>query len=1065
MPIIFTKPELENLKKIARNFSSIDIQKLDEIENYLQNYINANQTVLDNEEKQKKVQAAHKLLYYVKKPDGPLSQTISDMRQTVNQIDAVIEEMGDAAEVDAEPYLSFNQMSIFTNLALMNPQGEENMGFDDALTTFLEGEDFEEYKEGSVMRNALAGVKASQQAYQQYNNLMDLGKKRAFKKSGVFNDFDNKKEALANQLVMPLVVAQGSDHFSFIANDRETEQLKKKLEENNALIPDLTQKYQVAYKNEQEAEKKYQNLIKQMEPLDKDILVEQKKLKDLDLQKNIFKKKSEIQKAIVELSKAYESMKDKPAEQWPFAKEASDQALLEQAKSEYKEKAKLLDQNLVVDTLVDKNAPNRDYTKKVLLDYFDATLKYRRDDQGMGEITVLYQNYMGRFKGNTEAMRYLFAENREMEDSAFQKLNEQNPETALWAKEIKTNLLKANNGIWLFFHYDFEDPKGADKKIEDRIKQEQKEIKDNYWKNPVRSLQLSIRKCEKELTKLQQEFDKAEGVKLDAAKQEELFQKMKKLTIKKSELTENLRNMGITQEMIKSIDELAVKHKDRQIDQLVSAKDKYNKIETEAKNSKKNAESYRKAMECVEQEKWIMEDAQFAPFFKALKEGKSQPEAFPKDNSFFERLYRTTEEKYKMHHSEKLKPLMEEKSRLAAEAQKCKEVLDKKEAQKLENELSKLRVENKRLTAGVQRLNKVTGRMKKIASETKSVLKNDIDQIKEGKKLFETDVEEKCRQNIYNQIARFKEDYHKCLKPEYVGHPEKNSDAYKRIWSALNAFGENYDAFKQLSRDEISAKLTELSEACKDYKKAKEGQWFHFNPSGQRRYRISLAERMKAFADGEKDITVNALNVINDEKLTEEMAKKINKSLEYDFKQQADLAVIYKHIFSHSEVVEKAELKAKSLRIKIDDVEKELIAPILEKKGDDIKQGEAVSVLFLMDHCEKLKEQLNDPESMNGQMSYTQLMTDIENKLSKKGLNRALNEIRNNKELEQKYIEQANAIGLKNMTFLKPEDILKARDIAMEKNRLRKEAQKEMEQQQPEKQQDPHKNHGPAAGK
>ena len=366
MPVYFTKSELENLKKIAQNYSSIDIRKLEEIQNHLQNYINANQDILEDEEKQKKVQAARKLIYYMEKPNGPLYATISDMRQNVSQIDGAIEEMGDAEFIDAEPYLNINNDSIFRNLSLMNPEGENNMGFDQALTTFLEGEDFAEYREGGVVRDALAGVKASQQANEQYSNLMDLGRKRAFRRSNVFEDFEQKRQTLVDQLVMPLIVSRGKDHLSFMANDNEMEQIRGKLAENNSLIPELTQKYKEAFLKEQDAEKKYREIQKKLEPVDAAINAEYEKLRDLELQKEVLRKKNELQKAIATLSRAYEKMKGQPAQNWPFAKEAADEALLEQAKNEYKEKAKLLDQNLVVESLVGKDAPNRDYTKKML---------------------------------------------------------------------------------------------------------------------------------------------------------------------------------------------------------------------------------------------------------------------------------------------------------------------------------------------------------------------------------------------------------------------------------------------------------------------------------------------------------------------------------------------------------------------------------------------------------------------------------------------------------------------------------------------------------------------------
>ena len=104
--------------------------------------------------------------------------------------------------------------------------------------------------------------------------------------------------------------------------------------------------------------------------------------------------------------------------------------------------------------------------------------------------------------------------------------------------------------------------------------------------------------------------------------------------------------------------------------------------------------------------------------------------------------------------------------------------------------------------------------------------------------------------NIYRQIEAFQREFTYCRKHVHQDPTEGNSDAYNAIWTAMAAFGTK-DEFMALSDAEVKQRLNALSTAAKNYKIAKDNQWYHidFFSSDKRYYRLNFANAVSQFCD------------------------------------------------------------------------------------------------------------------------------------------------------------------------------------------------------------------------
>ena len=98
------------------------------------------------------------------------------------------------------------------------------------------------------------------------------------------------------------------------------------------------------------------------------------------------------------------------------------------------------------------------------------------------------------------------------------------------------------------------------------------------------------------------------------------------------------------------------------------------------------------------------------------------------------------------------------------------------------------------------------------------------------------------RQQILQGIEDFKKNFDKNKKTNHG-----NSDEYKAIKNVLDRFTE--ESVKTMTPEQLKQNLSDLKDAASQYKTKKNGQWFHWRPSAQRRFRLSQADNIERFAD------------------------------------------------------------------------------------------------------------------------------------------------------------------------------------------------------------------------
>ncbi|MCR5178248.1 MAG: hypothetical protein K6C95_04605 [Lachnospiraceae bacterium] len=139
--------------------------------------------------------------------------------------------------------------------------------------------------------------------------------------------------------------------------------------------------------------------------------------------------------------------------------------------------------------------------------------------------------------------------------------------------------------------------------------------------------------------------------------------------------------------------------------------------------------------------------------------------------------------------------------------------------EKKSREYAKLSTINKHLNVAKELFNEKTEEMKR-ASESRT----------------------KETETIMNGIDAFLRDFDKNKKADH-----ENSDEYKAIKTALEAF-KNGEA-QEKTPEKLKELLGTLKEKTSAYKVKKNKQWFHWKPTGQRKFRLNQADNIERFCD------------------------------------------------------------------------------------------------------------------------------------------------------------------------------------------------------------------------
>ena len=123
--------------------------------------------------------------------------------------------------------------------------------------------------------------------------------------------------------------------------------------------------------------------------------------------------------------------------------------------------------------------------------------------------------------------------------------------------------------------------------------------------------------------------------------------------------------------------------------------------------------------------------------------------------------------------------------------------------------------------------------------------------LKTARDLYNTRVDEmakasssltKEKQRILDGIDAFLRDFDKNKKADH-----ENSDEYKAIKTALEEFKK--DNAQEITPAKFKDMLSTLKQRTTAYKEKKNKQWFHWRPTGQRKFRLDQADNIERFCD------------------------------------------------------------------------------------------------------------------------------------------------------------------------------------------------------------------------
>jgi len=1050
---ILTRADMEVYKKIADSFKNIDTSKMSESVTYLKEYIRKNENTT-NPEIAKKVACAKKLAESLSSMNK-LRDIKSDMDLASGNIESDLKEAPEKTEFQVNA-MYIGTLNAYQNLEKANP--------DEILTLwneFMEGDNFAEYKIDSPVRFLGEFINACKSAYNGFQQIEANVNRREYETviennnivSTKFEEINAVNQAMSenDKISTHLTLAYGGDVDLEKLSD-EQKKTDDAIKQYTDEINKLSEKYTEVSIKEEEAKQTLPQISRSLTALEEQYKKETQSSVSGDARKQANKDKTEFKEALLTLSKAHNDIitlrKENPqAEFKPFELAESKAKKHENALKSLDEYTKQVDTDSFINTLVE-NEPNKELAKKTLQEAFDYYRTGKAEENRWLTIQNKYTTYKNAFGENPDFMNYLIAEDDDVMVAGYKKLEERYGKSgkaedkalldmAISLKKEIFDLIDDKVLVASYFGYDGKSPQAAYlKELEDRIQTKVDGFTNGRGSYPLERAYNGYVNTKKSLESTKKQLE--EEVKKGQAANPELINnlggQLSSITQKNMEYWARLKGLGIENiENIEKIRDYAQKRATLKDADLSIKQTEVLQAKRIADMSKEYADKLKKAVSVVSKSEFAKNDPGLKCLLDIINNNQPDYSKLPENNTFLSDInvkYAENVEKNLNNlpnvTKEKLDAVREKYNTLAA-------VSDKKESEKLLEEIAGKKTELDTLLTRKQKLDEKKNLLTKAVDDYKKAMEKPIADFEKKYNEYPNILssEEEYRK-IYKQIERFRNDYNKCRRSDYIDGSKQNSNEYQNIKTALDTFGD-WEKFKKMPAVAVASGLLILGAAADAYKakKLKETRPFW---SAQRRYRLGYADRIKGFANTEKVLIEEYLSNIDEKKALSDLEKT------HQLVEKANPA-----LFTDQDIINgltrPAELKKEADYLKKADARINetltkgfaLINNYISK--DKLNSDVLKNLLIIYDTVLEQKERLYNPVLLK-EKGAKNLAEEVLNNISSKKVQQIANDITKDAEKNREYDEKVKGITR--------EDIIDCKNVKefldlIKKNAFRKE--------------------------
>ena len=1007
---------LETYKKIFDSFKAVNTNRFPEIRNYLQAYVNQN-TNSQDPAKLRKVEAA-KTLLKVFADQANLKHIINSYQGDNN---AAIEELEhDHAFHDDEgdfPLSEFMHQLMpghpLKLLESLNQVADETitvLDAEQALNTFLTEDNFAEYEaKDSPIRAAIPIIKTAVDAYKANQMIERTAERKAYNVEDISGTVSAKWDQVKKDNANVLYACYGTENLTLKAANKERDDAFKEVQKIDKEIAETQKKLDEDYEKQSYADEIMNTVAHRVVDLEKEVERERNSVQRGEKRDRAIQDKREFEKALKAISDAQEEFTKKPGENYATLL-AKAQADLEEAQRNHQNMVDNTDPSKRIDLLMKQGGVSAAQKNK-LTELYNNELAGIREEEKWANVLANVQQFRTAFGDDPEIMKFLIGDgDREADgaDALRRKYSSDDPMFKL-AANIKGTVheLLGQNDILAY------DGKGD---LNTYVDNAQKKLVENMdaarksrTKNSLKAAANGIIRMDKKLGQLKEELNNSGN---DAEKMIELNKKIQETMSRRGEYHAKLVEEGFKdEEIIKSVAALAKELAPKTVaKQVKEAKDKIEATEKTVKDYTQKQQDIVSAIETFNKYPELRETKGFKEFERYLTAEKPDPKDIIKDMKVFKPAYETIKPNFELGNSPELRRLEDELSEARIKVHNAEKASQGLKTKEHFNKLIKLKIEKRKAQKKLDKAGDKVHRMEAIVHKTRTDMKDSYDRMY-------SDLNNMPESNVdsFYQIQAFKEDYSKCMRDDYKANPERmNSPEYKAIMTALKGFGETKQDFRALSDQDIIQKMIALKNASTHYAEEKRGQYFHFKPTPQRKWRLDYADKITEYCKRQLEITPRLLQNKGDQTLKPAMKRNIdnmkvkdpNKGFVEDMDQKTRLKEqekVLENVTTNQEMKDKYRRKADELERKIEDAMVTIENNVSQYMSD----------LEKMDDQERKK---NEPEYVRRTLFASEYLTGLKNdlrdsfKASSAGIDKHFSEIiKKYNNINEDYNELLNA--------------------------------------------------------
>ena len=1060
-----TKTDLRNIKKIAETFAETELDSLPQIERYLNSYIHSNESSKDAE-KIKKVEAAKILLPFFKQ-NGRLQSIKNNMGNLPADVDSELERLKDKPELlDAMEEENLGIVGSINSLrgVVVGDKDYDIPQIEEALTTFMESDNFAEYHSDSPLRKMVKPMKMCVEAHYAMDQLKTGVDQINYLETEPENYMKNAWDEHSRKFTEPLFAAYG-DNLSLTFAENELKKLTG-LGTIQKEIDSLRDEYAKALQEEKTASAAKNEYDSQIVELRKAYEKESASAVKGERQKWSQNEKRTYGNALAQLANAYDKViearqKDPNAFYNPFEEAQRDNAAYEKAQRDLEETKRRFDTDVFLEGMFGaEEQGKKEALKYTVGKYMDEYALSLQEEQKWMEIYSSYTTYMNNFGDDPVIMDFLISNDPDKELAGLRKLEKDyNIKDDPAKKQLydfavscrsRINELPEKDRNELFSYDGKEDLQSFMQKLGERLMDKTTRARSDFEKdNQVKRAYEGYKNTKDALAKYTKQLQDEAG-KGDQANAEtitDLNKKMQEQMEKNSEYIMRLNQIGIMDpDVIRQAGTFTETKVREESSAISAAQSKAEAARKKANESRQFADKVKNAIDTAKKSPLIMEYKQIAGFMDMLQTNSKDEKMIPTSKQPFEDAYHQKNVIIKQESSRVAQELNAKLADLEKKKAQADKILGEKKSEMLLDKLTQKALEQKKVARRYEALNKQDVRMKDLVTKTKQFMEpkykifyDEYEKIPKGKTA-------ESYSRIYKELQKFQQDFSKCMRDDYARDPNgKNSPEYKQIKAALDAFGAEKD-FNKLSVEQLKGKLSNLKTAATEYKRLKLKEkrlvWSH-----QRRYRLDYADRISKFAEQEMLVNLPVLEDSKDAQSTQRMEEAYKEYEKRDPNGMMMKAGGGQKKKDDKTVINGLRLRTKPSRIREIEAAVENKEKAIDEKMEDavrelntrngLKEEDLARLLFKLDTLQQMKEKLKDPDllSKNGVEKH---LSDIGKQLKDKNLNEYVDA--KIKSIETDRYRQMARMMDKNMVtnLMSPEELIGLRDVTVMRQEQKK---------------------------